>query len=382
MRCGEKRSRTEARIARAVHRRHLRQAPHQLVEVVAEDAVEAVADDLGQAARPQRDDGRAAGQRLDRHQAERLGPVGGHERRVARGEQLVAVRSVQLAELLHVGPARLGQEDVGVVGRLLRGRRLLGGHAERPPDRLGDAGPRRPVPSRRPSGRRSRAPSPGCSRNGASASERPLGTTSQATCGCDDAWSRLMATSPPGASARRADAHGWSMRPWNVLTTGTDRARARTRPANSRWAWMRSNDDGPSQDGVQRRDRVGRPVIDPAERPQGPLDGRDQPRRGRRVAAGEEGHLVAAPLELAQQLVDDPLGAAVATGWHGLQGRRHLGDAQRRKPRGRPGPDRLLRDHVRRIVPRDGRRRVARRSRRVAGPWHPSAATVAPMIEA
>ena len=84
------------------------------VDVVAEEAVDAVADDLRQAADPAGDDGRAAGQRLDRDEAERLRPRARHERGVALGEQRVAVGLVELAQELDVVPGRLERrlEDV------------------------------------------------------------------------------------------------------------------------------------------------------------------------------------------------------------------------------------------------------------------------------
>ena len=57
-------------------------------------------------------------------------------------------------------------------------------------------------------------------------------------------------------------------------------------------------------------------------------DRRHESPRNRRVARGERRHLVAAPDELGNELVDDALGAAVRVRRDALDGRRDLGDAQ------------------------------------------------------
>ena len=82
-------------------------------------------------------------------------------------------------------------------------------------------------------------------------------------------------------------------------------------------------------------EEVGARVVAEAARPQGRLDRGDETAGHLRVAAGEDGHVVAAPDQLGRQLEDDPLGAAVAGRRHALQGRRHLGDPERRDRTGR-----------------------------------------------
>ena len=85
---------------------------------------------------------------------------------------------------------------------------------------------------------------------------------------------------------------------------------------------------GLPEDRVERRQDK-RPILgDPPLGPERPLDRRNQPAGRRRVAAGEHGHIVAAPVELTDELIDDPLGSAVAGRRDGLEGRRDLGDAE------------------------------------------------------
>ena len=59
------------------------------------------------------------------------------------------------------------------------------------------------------------------------------------------------------------------------------------------------------------------------------LDRRDEPARGGRIAAGEDRHVVPASDLLTDELVDDPLGPAVARRRHRLERRRDLGDPER-----------------------------------------------------
>ena len=95
----------------------------------------------GSAADPPGDDRRAAGERLDRDQPERLRPRAGHQRRVRLGEQLVAVRLLELAEELDRRAGRLerGHEDVRRSSPARAASRAgLGGDPERAPGRLRD----------------------------------------------------------------------------------------------------------------------------------------------------------------------------------------------------------------------------------------------------
>ena len=68
--------------------------------VVAEEPVDAVADDLGQRADAAREDRRPARERLDADEPERLRPGARHEGRVALGEELIAIGGAELAEVL------------------------------------------------------------------------------------------------------------------------------------------------------------------------------------------------------------------------------------------------------------------------------------------
>ena len=63
----------------------------ELLRIVADEPVDPVAQDLGDRARPARQDRRAAGQRLDDDQPERLGPGRRHERRPAAGDEPIAL---------------------------------------------------------------------------------------------------------------------------------------------------------------------------------------------------------------------------------------------------------------------------------------------------
>ena len=85
---------------------------------------------------------------------------------------------------------------------------------------------------------------------------------------------------------------------------------------------------GPAEDGVERGQDVRTVLGGSPGRTKCPLDRRHEPAGGRRIAAGEHGHVVAAPIELANELVDDPLGTAVARRRDGLERRRDLGDPE------------------------------------------------------
>ena len=83
------------------HERHLG-------HVVAEEPVDAVADDLVEAADAPGEDRRAAGERLDRDEPEWLGPRPRHQDGVALGEQRVAVRRTARRGIRHCGPPASG----------------------------------------------------------------------------------------------------------------------------------------------------------------------------------------------------------------------------------------------------------------------------------
>ncbi len=105
---------------------------------MAEEAVDAVANDLGERPGRPRKDRRSGGQRLDRRQAERFWPLPGHERGVALGEETVPILSTQLAQQLHLGRPGGRHEHVVVVGALLLHPAHLGGDAQPPSRQPGD----------------------------------------------------------------------------------------------------------------------------------------------------------------------------------------------------------------------------------------------------
>ena len=82
-----------------------------------------------------------------------------------------------------------------------------------------------------------------------------------------------------------------------------------------------------SQLDSQAERRVG--VVAEADRAKRPWDRRNVSPRHPRIAAREGRDLVATPIELANELVDDPLRASVPDRRDGLQGRSNLGDPQR-----------------------------------------------------
>src|SRR5664279_1555739 len=82
-----------------------------------------------------------------------------------------------------------------------------------------------------------------------------------------------------------------------------------------------------SQLDVQTERRVG--FVAEIDRAKSPGHRRDVSPRRPRIAAREGRDLVATPIELANQLVDDPLGSPITERRDGLQGRSNLGDPQR-----------------------------------------------------
>ena len=90
-------------------------------DVVAEEAVDAVADDLVEAADRRATTGVAAGERLDRDEPERLRPRPGHQHGVALGEERVAVGLPDSSPRNSTTAGRLqgGLEDLVVVVLLL-----------------------------------------------------------------------------------------------------------------------------------------------------------------------------------------------------------------------------------------------------------------------
>ncbi len=112
----------------------------ELGDVVAEEAVDPVANDLRQATDPPGEDRRTAGEGLDRRQAERLRPRARHQRGVALGEQLVALRSCNLAKELdrRARGFERRQEDLLIIVVLDARRRDLCRDPQRPPRQRGD----------------------------------------------------------------------------------------------------------------------------------------------------------------------------------------------------------------------------------------------------
>src|SRR5665647_3177259 len=70
-------------------------------------------------------------------------------------------------------------------------------------------------------------------------------------------------------------------------------------------------------------------VVGETDRAERPGNRRNVPPRHLRVAAGEGRDLAATPVELNNQLADDPLGSPVTDRRDGFQGRSNLGDPQR-----------------------------------------------------
>jgi len=83
---------------------------------------------------------------------------------------------------------------------------------------------------------------------------------------------------------------------------------------------------GTVQDGAHRQVEVRRRVAAVAGRPERLGNGRDETPGHLRVAAGEGRQLMTPPIELADELDDDPLGAAVCLRRDALHRRRDLCD--------------------------------------------------------
>ena len=262
----------------------------------------------GSAADAPGDDRRAAGQRLDRDETERLGPRAGHQRRVRLGEQQVAVGLLELAEELDRRAGRLerGQEDGVVVVP-------LGGQSGRPWRRSGAAGrsaarsrsPRRSPSPARP-GRRSTARRPGAARTASRRASARCGRPRPSrTRGCDDAWFALIATRP-GVGPRERLGRPTAGRAGRGRSTRPGSARSRA-SRNARPLEMAVDDVElvrAVEDIPDRQVEIRRRVAAVAGRPEGLRDGRDEASRHLRIAAGEGRHLMAAPIQLAHELDD------------------------------------------------------------------------------
>ena len=131
---------TDARIAARSSVSTRADLESELGRIVAEEAVDAIADDLGQPPDPPGDDRRAAGERLDGDQPERLRPGSGHERCVRLREEAVALGLLELAEELDRRAGRLERrhEDLVEVVTLGRGGACLRRDPQRATGRLGD----------------------------------------------------------------------------------------------------------------------------------------------------------------------------------------------------------------------------------------------------
>ena len=112
------------------HRDHAR-------KIVGDHRRLAVAQDLRHRAAAHRDDGCAAGQRLDHDEAERLLPLDRHDQRMRPGEQLALLVVVDLADVADV-VVQVGCDELVEVGDLAR-LAALGGDLERPAEALRDA---------------------------------------------------------------------------------------------------------------------------------------------------------------------------------------------------------------------------------------------------
>ena len=85
---------------------------------------------------------------------------------------------------------------------------------------------------------------------------------------------------------------------------------------------------GMREHGLDRLLHVGQRVARVADRPERSGHGLDVATRDHGVAAREGGDLVSSPIELRDQTVDDPLGAAIRPGRDALEGRGCLGDTE------------------------------------------------------
>ena len=297
--------------------------------VIAEEAVDALADDLGQRADAPGENRCPAGERLDAHQPERLRPRAGHQRPVALREQLVALRGLELTEVLDrmTGTLECRAEHILVVVALAREIAHFGrdpqpaARAERDVDRLRDA-----LLGIDPADETERI---------AGLIEERRGIEGQAV--VDDrpghvgVGARLMATDRDHAVGRIPEQ---TIRPGQV-----EPAMERRDHGNGREA--RERDRPPLQvrvDDVElgtllndhldrRREPATRVALDPG-RSKRAVDCRDELARYVRVAAGEHRHVVPALDQLRGQLMHDSLRAAIRGRRDALDRRRDLRDPQ------------------------------------------------------
>ena len=214
------------------------------VDVVAEEAVDALADDLGQAADAAGDDRRAAGERLDRDQPERLRPRAGHQRRVRLGER--ARRGRPAAARRGTRPTtRPPRAPAGRRSRSSRARRASGPplaaiRSGRPLVAAISIASTIPFSGCHPADEAERHP-PGAARTAHPTASGRCGRPAQSSSGWSTAWFSLIATSGGRRRREHRAAHGRSSRPWNVDTTGNGRRPGKDTLAHSRWLWMMSN---------------------------------------------------------------------------------------------------------------------------------------------
>ena len=150
--------------------------------------------------------------------------------------------------------------------------------------------------------------------------------TVHGTVGWVDAWLLLIATSPAGGSVSASVAQGRSRRPWNVRHD-RDRRDAREHQAGPFEVGVDQVElVRPVEHAAHRREHVRQRIAAVPDRSQRLGNGHDVAAGDLGVAAGERRDVVAATIQLHDQLVDDPLGAAVA---------RAAGPARRAGRRGR-----------------------------------------------
>ena len=159
--------------------------------------------------------------------------------------------------------------------------------------------------------------------------------TVQSASGWTRAWSSLIATRPRGRSANAARVQGRSSRPWKVETTGTWRPPGQLEVPAIDVTVDQVEVAGPLEDHARPSRRSS-----PSDRRRSRSAGAPRARSTTwspgmlRIAAGERRHLVTAPMQLVDELRDDPFGAAVAR-WAGRPpaaerpGRSAAGDRRR-----------------------------------------------------
>ena len=202
-------------------------------------------------------------------------------------------------------------------------------------------------PSRAPGARRSRgrryAPRPA----GEPDRSSPLWTTADQFDGAwVAAWLALMATWWQRDAASTSRDPGTSTRPWNVATTGRRAWWPSARPAQSTWLCRMSSPSMPSMTAIRLTLSHGMAWM-PAAPESRTGDGTVLTRRPGTsgVAGGEHGHVVASPVELDRERVNDALRAPVRHGRHPFEGRGDEADAQQlgghRDPRGQSAARRM-----------------------------------------